>query len=287
MKKVKYKFSYLFVLLSIAILLFDSVKNFVIYFIVVAIHELSHSFIAKRLGYKLNKFYIMPYGACLNYSNNLFCANDELYISIAGPLVNILICVLCFAIWWLFPTTYYYLDYFCFCNLMLASFNLLPCFPLDGGRVFVFLLSKKIDREKAYKISLSINYIFSFLLIIAFCISCFNQINFSFLFIAIFLFAGTISPNKYTSYDYVSLSADRKNLYKKSCSVKIFAVDSSMALYKIIAKFSKYKFNIIYVIFKNHSIKVYSEININNLAVKYSPVYNLEEISLLQLISKE
>lgn len=285
MSKIKFKFSYLFMILAIAILLFDSIKNFVIYFIVVALHELAHAFIARKLGYKLKKFYIMPYGACLNYNNSVFMGNDEFYISIAGPVINIIMCVLCVALWWLFPFTYYYLDYFCFCNLMLASYNLLPCFPLDGGRIFVSLLSKKIDREKAYKMSLSFNYILSITLVIFFIISCFNQINFSYIFIAIFLFAGTISENKYTNYEYLSLNTTRKNLYKKGCNVKILAVDSSVSLYKILAKFSKYKFNIVYIIFINGSVKVFSEININNLALKYSPTISFDEISFMQSLN--
>ena len=285
-RKIKFKFSCLFIILALAILLFDNFNNFIIYFVVVTIHELSHAVIAKQLGYKLNKFYIMPYGACLNYSNNVFAGNDEFYISIAGPTINIILCVCCVAVWWIFPSTYYYLDYFCFCNLMLASFNLLPCFPLDGGRVFVCLLSKKIDKEKAYKISLFFNYILSSLLTILFIISCFKQINFSYLFVAIFLFAGTVSPDKYTNYDYLSLNVNRRSLYKKSCNVKILAVDSSMSIYKLLAKFSKYKFNIVYVIFKNGTVKVFSEININKLAIKYSPVATFDEITLMQNLLK-
>lgn len=286
MKKIKFKFSYLFVVLALAILLFDSIQNFVIYFIVVALHELAHALVAKKLGYKLNNFYIMPYGACLNYKDNIFSSNDEFYISIAGPAVNVFLCLLCMAVWWLFPASYYYLDYFCFCNLMLASFNLLPCFPLDGGRVFVSLLSKKIDRERAYKISLLFNYILSCTLIVLFIISMFNEINFSYIFIAIFLFAGTISPNKYTNYQYMSLKSNRNSLFKNGSNVKILAIDSSIPLYKIMAKFSKYKFNIVYVIFPGGIVKVFSEININNYAVKYSPVITFEEITFLQSISK-
>lgn len=277
-RKIKFKFSILFVLLAIAILLFDSIKNFLIYFLAIMLHELAHAFVARKLGYKLNKFFIMPYGACLNYDSNIFSGNDEIYISIAGPILNIIMCILCVAIWWLFPETYYYLDYFCFCNLMLASFNLLPCFPLDGGRVFVSLLSNKVEREKAFKIATIFNYILCSFLIILFVISVFFEINFSFLFIAIFLFCGTISPNKYSNYNYLSLDVDKSKLYKKGCNIKTFAVDSSMLIYKILAQFSRYRFNIVYVIFKNGTVKVMSEINIKNLAIKYSPAISIDDI---------
>ena len=117
-------------------------------------HELAHFFIAKKLGYKLNKLYVMPYGICLNYKENIISNNDEIIIALAGPIINLIFCCVCVALWWLFPETYYYLDYFCFCNLVLAVFNLMPCFPLDGGRVFVAIISKYYDREKVYNISI-------------------------------------------------------------------------------------------------------------------------------------
>lgn len=284
MKKlnIKYKISLPFILLSIAILFFDNFKNFFIYLIVVAIHEFAHYIVAKKLGYKLGNFYLMPYGVCLNYESNVFCGNDELVIAISGPLINFFLCILCVAIWWIFPSTYYYLDYFCFCNLVLGGFNILPCFPLDGGRILVFLLSKAVDRIKAIKVTHLLNYIFSFILVVLFIFSVFKEINFSYIFIAIFLFLGCINPQKYSKYEYLSLSVSRKKIYQKGCNVKIFAISSSISLYKIIAKFSKFKFNIVYVILKNGSVKVLSENNINNLAIKYSPTMSIEEIISLK-----
>lgn len=276
--KIKYKFSIFFILLSFAIILFDNVTNFLIYFFVVILHEFAHYFIAKKLGYKLKNFYIMPYGACLNYENNIFIGNDETIIALSGPLLNFFLCILCVALWWIFPLTYYYLDYFCFCNLLLGGFNILPCFPMDGGRVLLNLLSKKYSREKAIKLCIIINYIICCTLIVCFLTSMFSQPNFSFMFIAIFLFSGTINPNKYTNYQYLSLSINREKITKKGVGVKIFAINSNIPFYKIIAKFTKYKFNIVYFILSNGSVKVLSEININNLCLKYNPSLSLDDI---------
>ena len=277
----KIRFNWLFLLLIIGILLFDNFKNFIIYFLVVGLHELAHFIVAKKLGYKLNKFYIMPYGVCLNYENIVFQGNDEFLIALAGPLFNYLLCVICLAIWWLFPITYYYLDYFCFCNLLLATFNILPCFPLDGGRVAVCLLSKITDREKAIKITIIFNYALSLILIILFIISLFKSINYSYMFIAIFLFSGCINPKKYSQYEYLSLKINKYKIYNKGCSVKIMAFSSNVSLYKIMAKFTHYKYNIVYIIMPNGAVKVLSENNINNLALKYSPALSLDEIIAL------
>lgn len=163
MRKIskKIRFNWLFLLLIIGILLFDNFKNFIIYFLVVGLHELAHFIVAKKLGYKLNKFYIMPYGVCLNYENIVFQGNDEFLIALAGPLFNYLLCVICLAIWWLFPITYYYLDYFCFCNLLLATFNILPyeerlcevtgTFPADKTYAIDFAKKALINAIENYK----------------------------------------------------------------------------------------------------------------------------------------
>lgn len=284
MKKVKIKslISPLFILLCLLLLYFGNIKYFLIYALVVSLHEFAHYFVSKKLGYKLNKLYIMPYGICLNYKDNAFSGSDEIYIALSGPLFNFLLCFICVALWWLFPETYYYLDYFCFCNLVLGAFNLFPCFPLDGGRILLGLLSKKMDREKAYKISVVLNYAISLMLIIAFIVSIFSSINYSYILVAIFLFSGCLNPSKLSSYNYLSLGVTKQRLLKNGANIKIIAVESNMPIYKIISKFSKYKFNIVYVVFSNGTVKILSEININNLAIKYSPAFSLNEITLLK-----
>ena len=129
----------------------------------------------------------MPYGICLNYKESVIANNDEILIALAGPLINFVLCLLCVALWWLFPITYYYLDYFCFCNLILGAFNMLPCFPLDGGRIFTAVFSKKFDREFVIKIAFLINYVLSGLLLIAFLISIVNGVNYIYIILSIFL----------------------------------------------------------------------------------------------------
>lgn len=274
----KIRFSLILILLCIAILYFDGFIYFAEYALVVALHELAHFVTAKKLGYKLSNFYLMPYGVCLNYDNNVFAGNDEIIISLAGPFLNYLLCVLCVALWWLFPETYYYLDYFCFCNLVLGTFNMLPCFPLDGGRAFTCMLSKTFERSKASKMTLVCNYVISSVLVVAFVISLFFEPNFSFLFVAIFLFCGCINTNKYSNYTYISLGTNRDRIFEKGSKVNIFAIKSNVKLFKIMAKFSKYRFNIVYVVLSNGAVKVLSENNISNLAIKYSPSLSIEEI---------
>ena len=283
--KIKSSISPLFVIFSIVILYFGNLKSFFIYALVVSLHEIAHYIVSKKLGYKLNKLYLMPYGVCLNYKDNVFNGGDEVCIALAGPAINYLSCIICVSLWWLFPETYYHLDYFCFCNLTLATFNLIPCFPLDGGRIFIGLLSKKFDREKICNVAVILNYVFSFVFVVLFIGSLFGEVNFSFILFAIFLFSGCVNPSKLSSYNYLSLNANRLNI-KNGSPVKIFASNCKTPLYKIITKFSKYKFNIVYVVFEGGQIRVLSEINIQNLALKYSPTYSINDIMALKTYKK-
>lgn len=281
-KKIRLILSPLLIILAILIIYYGNIVQFLTYAFVVLLHELAHFLISKKLGYKLNNLYIMPYGICLNYKDSAIEGSDEILIALAGPFINILLCFISVALWWLFPETYYYLDYFCFCNLVLGVFNLVPCFPLDGGRVLVSLLSKKIDREKAYNISIAFNYVISAILVVLFVSSFFSGVNYTYITLAIFLFSGCINPNKYSNYNYLSLGVNRSKVIKNGTNVKLLAFSSSVPLYKIVSKFSRYKFNIVYVVFRGGQVKVLSESNINSLAIKYSPAMTLDEITALK-----
>lgn len=275
----KYKLHPLFIIYLIFLVILGQFTSILIYFFVVLIHELTHSIIAKKLGYKLDKLLIMPYGVCLNYKTNSFTPQDEILIAISAPLVNLLIAVVCFALWWIYPVTFLYTQRFCYANLILFTFNILPCYPLDGGRVVAGILTKKFDRKLAIKITILFNILFCIVLILTFILGIFfNIININLLIIALFLFVGILEPNNSSSYNYLSAKSMSTFYSSKSKQVKFLFINSSEKIYKIIAKMSKYKFNVFYVIFPNEKIKILTEISIKKLALKYNSTFSLDEI---------
>ena len=277
MKNKRFPLSPIFITFCLLLGFYSGFKNFAIYFLVVIIHEFAHFVVAKKLGYSLKNIYIMPYGVCLNFNNIQFYGNDEIKIALAGPLVNVVLSILCVSIWWCFPETYYYLDYFCFCNLILGLFNLIPCFPLDGGRILICLISKKYDKDKVYKYTVILNYIISLFLLILFAFSIFFSINFTYLYIAIFLFAGTISPERFSKYMPKTLKINPQKI-QKGAGIKLFAVGEDMPIFKIVNRCSNIKFNIIYVVFNSGEVRVLSEINIMHMLNKYSSFKTIKEI---------
>ena len=112
-------------------------------------HEFGHALAAERRGYKLKKITLMPYGAVISGETGGMTAADEIYTVIFGPLVNLFTGLFILALWWLFPMTYPYTELAATANFSLFFVNLLPAFPLDGGRLLLCLLTKPLGRKKA------------------------------------------------------------------------------------------------------------------------------------------
>lgn len=260
MKKI---FHPAFLVLMIVLIVCGYGEISLIYLLAVSIHELAHAFVAKKLGYKLRSFYLMPYGACLSYEG-VFLEREEFYIAIAGPLSNLLVCLLCLAFWWVFPVTYAFTEQFFSANFFLALMNFLPAFPLDGGRILLASLSKRLKRKTAIKISLIFNFIFCFIFVFFFVLSCFYQINLSFLIMALFLIISVIGGNFQASYEKI-FYYDKNNLLKKGINTKIIAISSLSPLYKVSKELSPTKYNVFFIVSPKGKTKMLSENAIRNI----------------------
>lgn len=201
-----------FLLLFLWFVFFKNILSFIIFFLVVCAHELGHYFVARKLGYRLNSFYIAPYGVNLNYKEKIFSYKDEILIALAGPIVNIFLSILCVALWWIFPQLYHNFHEFVFESMILALVNLLPCYPLDGGRIFVGILSNNMPRKKAIKIVYSLNYIFSCILFLLFIVTAFINFNPTLCLCSSFLLLGVIDSKFESKYQpSILLKKDVKN----------------------------------------------------------------------------
>ena len=112
-------------------------------------HECAHAFAAAKLGYKLNKIVLMPFGAVIDGDLNGISLKDEIFVAIWGPLCNLLTAVFFVAWWWLTPTVYAFTDTACYTSLTIALVNLLPAYPLDGGRILRCTLARALAKNQA------------------------------------------------------------------------------------------------------------------------------------------
>jgi Zn-dependent protease/CBS domain-containing protein len=121
----------------------------ILLFISIIVHELAHSIVAKNNGLKIGRITVYLLGGVSEMEEEPPTANLELKMSAAGPLTSIAIAVICFLGWLL--SIYLHasaliqgpLYYSYFVNAIVAAFNLIPAFPMDGGRVLRSLLWRR------------------------------------------------------------------------------------------------------------------------------------------------
>ncbi len=173
---------------------------FIIYTVVAVLHELGHSFVAAGAGYRLKKITLMPFGAVVSGKLDGMKLKDEIKIALAGPFINLAVGLLFVASWWIYPESYAFTDIAAEANFSMAIVNLLPIFPLDGGRILSASLSLLAGDDKAFFICRIIGVVFALLLTALFIISAFNQINLSLMFFAAFVLFGALSRHKENKY---------------------------------------------------------------------------------------
>ncbi|MBQ0017453.1 MAG: site-2 protease family protein [Clostridiales bacterium] len=253
MSKVVFKFHWSFLILGMLMIYFGKSLLFFCYIITCVIHELGHAIVGRALGYKLNIISLMPYGASLSGNNVPFRPKDEILIAIAGPLVNLLIVILLLASWWLFPFIYNYTQDFFWSNFSTLLFNLLPVFPLDGGRLLMGILDTKFERKKSFKICKIVGIIITAIFFLLFFISIFYGINYSMGMNAIFLLIGLFDDDKSIYYINVNTLED-KNL-SKGMLLKTVAIDEHSSIYDAYRLLDKNNINQIYVMDEKLKVK--------------------------------
>ena len=112
-------------------------------FISVLIHELSHSLVAIKRGMRVTSIIFFIFGGVSNIENEPDKARDEFIMSVVGPLSSVVLGGIFLGLFYALasptgeatPVTgvIFYLGVI---NLLLAAFNIIPGFPLDGGRAF-------------------------------------------------------------------------------------------------------------------------------------------------------
>lgn len=108
-------------------------------FVSVLLHELGHSLVARRRGIPVHGITLFFFGGVAELEQESETARDEFMVAIAGPIVSLMLAVLFFAIRIAVSDAHIQLEaligYLALVNLLLAAFNMLPGFPMDGGRV--------------------------------------------------------------------------------------------------------------------------------------------------------
>lgn len=182
----------------------------ILLFTCVTLHELGHSLVAQRFGIPVHEITLLPLGGVAQLGKNPEKPMQELLIAIAGPLVNVVIAIILLIVTGgatnalnvlggrgellnqlndTSPRTMLY--WLLGANVSLFLFNLIPAFPLDGGRVLRALLAMGLGYPRATRIAAIIGQALAIVLGILGFISG----NFILILIAVFVFFGASQEN--------------------------------------------------------------------------------------------
>ena len=139
----------LFFAAGIACALFGGLPIFLIYTLTALAHECGHIFCADGMGFSCEGIKLMPYGAAAVCEIEGISPRDEVKLALAGPAVNAAICVFLAGLWWFYPITYAYTDTVMQANAVMLAINVMPAYPLDGGRVARCALEKFMPARAA------------------------------------------------------------------------------------------------------------------------------------------
>ena len=148
----------------------------VLFFVTLLLHELAHSLVAQAHGMKVKGITLFALGGVSQIEDEPSDAKTEFWMAIAGPAASLVIGLGCLALavglgW--HPTTEPHtgvtavLVWLGYINIALGIFNLIPGFPLDGGRVFraiVWAITKNADRST--RIAAGVGQVVAFLFIL-------------------------------------------------------------------------------------------------------------------------
>ncbi len=147
------------ILLIILFIITGQIEIYVILMLFAIIHELGHLLVGMLLGFRPQSFNILPIGAtigfnvgCNDYNKKIRNGNilsvKKILIALAGPLTNIII----FTIFMIFDFEPFGIkrELIIYSNILIAIFNLIPIYPLDGGRIIKNIFHIIFGLKKSY-----------------------------------------------------------------------------------------------------------------------------------------
>jgi len=167
-------------------------------FLGVLIHELAHAFYALRTGGQVRSITLLMIGGVSEVTEPPKRLRDEALMALVGPLVSLALGVGFLLLFRLVRESLpsfnarFALFYLGQINLMLGLFNLLPAFPMDGGRVLRAMLASRLGMARGTQIAATLGKGFA----IFFAVTGILTFNFVLLFVAYFVYLGALSESR-------------------------------------------------------------------------------------------
>lgn len=203
---MKIRVNLLIFLFIILFILTKQIKIYFIFMIFIFLHEMGHMIVGMLLGFKINYLEIMPFGTSIGINYKLLDYNKKIkkgnislvkriITSISGPIVNLIFVVF-------FSTIYrngiYGIDgkILVYSNVLIFIFNLMPIYPLDGGRIIKDVIHIMFGIKKSYKYTYIISNISVIVITLISSILILYLKNIAIFFMVIYLWYLVINQNK-------------------------------------------------------------------------------------------
>ena len=131
----------------------------------VVLHELGHALAARSFGIQTAHITLYPFGGIAAIKGLPDDPRQEAIIAVAGPAVNGALFLAFGGLWMVFGG--WWLGIMAVINLMMGIFNLVPAFPMDGGRIFRAALTPSLGWERASRVAIGVGRGFAVLFLVA------------------------------------------------------------------------------------------------------------------------
>lgn len=159
------------------------------------IHELGHMIAGLLLKLKPKSLSLMPFGISITFETYVYkklMEKKKIVLAIAGPLTNFLIAILMGVL----HIDQNLKEIIIYSNILIGIFNMLPLYPLDGGRILKGIIKIKTSEEKADRIINKISNVIIIILTVVSSIAILYFKNLAILFVIMYLWLIVIKENR-------------------------------------------------------------------------------------------
>lgn len=213
---------------------------------ITALHECAHILVIRRLGIKIKKIEVLPFGITARLcGEGIKKPVNEIKIALAGPLSNFIIAYMAYGSasgWWR--------DYIVCTSLAIGFFNLIPALPLDGGRVLKALLVRKFGCIRGHGVAMRVTVFCGVaILFVGVWVIYITGFNFSFLIIGAFLIANITEEIKSSNMIVMKdILYSRRKLEEGKGKGEILVVREDEKASNVVAEISYDRYYLIYIV---------------------------------------
>ena len=251
------------------ILALITIITVLLFFFSVLAHEISHSLVAKKRGINVSRISLWIFGGMAEIEHEPETPAAEFAMAIIGPATSFIIGIIFGVLWYFtrnFPTVGEPAAYLAQINIILGVFNLIPGYPLDGGRVLRSIVWKATGNlKRATFVASTVGRVFGFLLMAMGIFLFFTQYYFNGLWLA---FIGWfIQSAAYMSYRQLIFDSSVKGIKVKDIlNEELVTVTQDTTISELVDDyFMKYRFSRFPVVSSIHSNKILGVMSINDI----------------------